>query len=81
MSHLQLILRSAWWHRRRHIGIAAGVAVATAVLTGSLLVGSSIKANLRRQALARLGSTVHALPTGERAGSLDCCFCRGEAAE
>lgn len=66
MSHLLFVLRSAWWHRWRHAWIAAGVTVATAVLTGSLLVGASIRESLQRQALARLGTTALVLPAGER---------------
>ena len=38
-----------------------GVAVGTAVVTGALLVGDSMRASLRDAALGRLGNVQHAL--------------------
>ncbi len=48
-----------------HLAVIAGAAVATAVLTGSLVVGDSIQASLRDLTLERLGRVEHAV-TGER---------------
>ncbi len=48
--------RSLTWYWRAHLAVAAGAAVATAVLTGALLVGDSVRGSLRDLALDRLGS-------------------------
>ncbi|MDP6042360.1 MAG: ABC transporter permease [Candidatus Latescibacteria bacterium] len=50
---------------RIHLAVALGVGVATAVLTGALLVGDSVRASLRDLSLDRLGKIDHAL-TSER---------------
>jgi hypothetical protein len=39
MSSLRLLLLNLWHHGRIHVTVALGVAVATAVLTGALLMG------------------------------------------
>ena len=48
-----------------HLAVIAGAAVATAVLTGSLVVGDSIQASLRDLTLERLGRIEQAV-TGEQ---------------
>lgn len=55
-------LRHFW---RSSLAIAAGSAVATAVLAGALLVGESVRGSLRRLTLERLGGADHAL-AGQR---------------
>ena len=54
---------SYFW--RTNLAVVAGAAVATAVLTGALLVGDSVRGSLRRLTLERLGSIDHAL-AGQR---------------
>lgn len=66
MSPLRFILRSLVYYRRTNIGVAAGVAVATAIIVGALLVGDSVRYSLKRIALDRLGQVDYALPTGDR---------------
>ena len=61
MSSLRLILASFLFHWRTHAAVACGVAVATAVLTGALLVGDSMRGSLRDLALEQLGSIDEAL--------------------
>jgi len=53
-------LRYFW---RAHVAIAAGAAVATAVLSGALLVGDSVRTSLQRLTLERLGQIELALPS------------------
>ncbi len=60
---LGLALRSLRHYRRSAIAVAAGIALATAVMTGSLLVGDSVILSLRERALARLGKALWALTT------------------
>ena len=50
-------------HRRSHVAVALGVIVATAVLTGALLVGDSVRGSLRNLTLKRLGNIDHVLVT------------------
>ncbi len=47
--------RSLTFFWRTNLAIAAGAAVATAVLTGALMVGDSVRGSLRELTLARLG--------------------------
>ena len=55
MSSFRLILRSLTYHWRLSVAVALGVAVATAVLAGALLVGDSMRASLRELVVERLG--------------------------
>ncbi|MGC3966796.1 MAG: hypothetical protein QM775_05310 [Pirellulales bacterium] len=52
----RLIADSLRHHRRIHIAVALGTAAATAVLTGALLVGDSVRGSLKHTALDRLGA-------------------------
>jgi ABC-type antimicrobial peptide transport system permease subunit len=64
MTSWQFILASLRHHRRTHVAVGLGVAVATAVLTGALLVGDSVRGSLRDLTLQRLGRIDAALVTG-----------------
>jgi ABC-type antimicrobial peptide transport system permease subunit len=55
MSSWRYILASLRQYRRVHLAVAAGVAVATAVITGALLIGDSMRGSLRGLALESLG--------------------------
>ncbi len=66
MKALTLILRGARFYWRTHLGVVLGAALATMVLTGSLLTGDAVKATLRRQALARVGNFDSAFWGGDR---------------
>src|SRR3982750_1261182 len=52
-----LIINSARYFWRTNLAIVAGVAAAVAVLSGALLVGSSVRGSLRDIAFSRLGRT------------------------
>ena len=54
MSLIRYIYVSLWQYRRMHLAVALGVAVATAVITGALLVGDSVRGSLRSLTLERL---------------------------
>jgi putative ABC transport system permease protein len=64
MTAFQFILASLRHYRWIHVAVALGVAVATAVLTGALLVGDSVRGSLRDLTLERLGRIDSALLTG-----------------
>src|SRR5215218_11033603 len=55
MDAWRFILASLRHYRRIHVAVGLGVAVATAVLTGALLVGDSVRGSLRDLTLQRLG--------------------------
>jgi hypothetical protein len=61
MSRVTLVLRSAAHYWRTHLAVAAGVAVAVAVLAGALAVGDSVRASLRQLVDDRLGRTAFAV--------------------
>lgn len=55
MNRRLWVTRNLVYHRRLHVSVALGVAAATAVLTGALLVGASMRGSLRNLTLNRLG--------------------------
>jgi putative ABC transport system permease protein len=63
MSAWRFILRSLSHHWRINAAVAMGVMAATAVLTGALLVGDSVRGSLRTLALDRLGQIDEVLVT------------------
>ncbi len=74
MSSWRFIVLSLTYHWRINLAVALGVAAATAVLTGALLVGDSVRGSLRRLTLDRLGRIDNVLVT-------DRFFAAGLAAE
>ena len=66
MTSATLIRRSLRFYWRTHLSVLAGVMLASAILTGALAVGDSVRFSLRQLALLRLGSITHALSTGDR---------------
>ena len=57
MNLSTLVKRNLSHFRRTNLAVILGVAIATAVLAGALLVGDSVRASLLNLALARLGKT------------------------
>src|SRR6516162_3133235 len=57
----RLLLRNLFYHWRGNSAVLLGVVVGTAVLTGALLVGDSLRGSLREQALGQLGWVDNAL--------------------
>jgi putative ABC transport system permease protein len=66
MTLSTFIGRSLWYYARSHLGTFLGVAVGSAILTGALLVGDSVRGSLRDLALARLGRIDLAVASGDR---------------
>ena len=60
-SITRLVIRSLAYHRRAQAAVLLGIMAATAVLTGALLVGDSVRGSLRALALDRLGKIDHML--------------------
>lgn len=66
MSRLSLILTSARHYWRGHLGLLFGAFLASAILSGSLFVGDSVRASLRRVASFRLGQIQAGVLGGDR---------------
>ncbi len=66
MTPLQLILRTIRHFWRQSLSVALGVAVSTAVITGALIVGDSMRYSLERIVALRLGRITHAVSAGDR---------------
>jgi ABC-type lipoprotein release transport system permease subunit len=64
MSFLRLLLRNLLYHWRGNLAVLLGVALGTAVLTGALLVGDSLRGSLRELTLDRLGWIDQAMVPG-----------------
>ncbi len=61
MSFLRLVIRSLAHYRRTGVVVVMGLAVATSVIVGSLIIGDSVEGSIRHTALARLGVIVDAI--------------------
>lgn len=61
MTFARLLWRSLWYYWRGNLAILLGVAVGTAVLTGALLVGDSLRYSLQQRLEQQLGWVDHAL--------------------
>src|SRR5260221_409817 len=61
MTRQLLLLRNLRYFRWSNLAVMAGMVVATAVLTGAMMVGDSVRHSLRTLALQRLGPVDHAL--------------------
>jgi len=64
MSLSRLVFASLRHHRQTNLAVALGVAAGTAVLTGALLVGDSMRGSLRHLTLDRLGRIDEVLAPG-----------------
>src|SRR5437762_3979046 len=60
----KLLLRNLAYHWRGNLAVLLGVALGTAVLTGALLVGDSLRGSLRALTLGRLGWVEEAIIPG-----------------
>src|SRR5262245_39458547 len=61
MNLFRLLRRNLRFHRRANFAVLLGVAVGTAVLTGALLVGDSLRGSLREQVFERLDGVEKAM--------------------
>jgi ABC-type lipoprotein release transport system permease subunit len=64
MTLLRLLGRNLLYHWRGNLAVLLGVALGTAVLTGALLVGDSLRGSLRALTLDRLGWVEEAMLPG-----------------
>lgn len=55
------VLRGIWHYRKLNLVVMLAVAVSTAVIAGSLIVGDSVRYSLRKMTQQRLGDVTHVL--------------------
>jgi putative ABC transport system permease protein len=66
MTVLGFIIRNFKYFRRQNLAVMAATIISTAVLTGALIIGDSIRYTLRRMVDMRLGEVRYAMQTGDR---------------
>jgi putative ABC transport system permease protein len=66
MNWWKLRFRSLTFHARSHLGTFLGAVIGTAVLSGALIVGDSVRGTLRKMALDRLGKVTFGIASGDR---------------
>lgn len=66
MSVLNIVLKSFIHYFGKNLTIALGIAISTAVITGGLIVGDSVKYSLTQTVHYRLGNITHAVSAGDR---------------
>ena len=66
MSLTRLLIRNLQYYRKSWLSILAGTVLSTAVLTGALIVGDSVRYSLGRQAVTRLGTIHYSIQPGDR---------------
>lgn len=66
MHSVRQVLRSVAHYRRAHVGLLLGTVLASAILTGALIVGDSVNHTLRTYAVQRLGKAELAITPGDR---------------
>jgi ABC-type lipoprotein release transport system permease subunit len=66
MTYSKLIIKSFTHYLKANLLVACGVAISTAVLTGALIIGDSIKFSLEQSTFYRLGNTTHVVSTVDR---------------
>ena len=66
MTRLQYIIKSFIHYFKANLLVALGVIVSTMVLTGSLIIGDSVRYSLTQSAFYRLGETTHLVSVVER---------------
>ncbi|HEV8291891.1 MAG TPA: FtsX-like permease family protein, partial [Tepidisphaeraceae bacterium] len=64
MSRFKLLLRTLTHFRLNNLAVIAGAAIASAILTGAMMVGDSVKLSLRNLTLQRLGPIDYSLAPG-----------------
>ena len=58
---LSYVLNGIWHYRRINVVVMVAVAISTAVIGGSLIVGDSVRFSLRRMTQQRLGQITHVM--------------------
>jgi putative ABC transport system permease protein len=66
MTKFNYILKSFLHYLKANLLVALGVAVSTMIITGSLIIGDSVRYSLEQTTFFRLGETTHLVAVAER---------------
>ncbi|WP_340110847.1 FtsX-like permease family protein [Maribellus mangrovi] len=66
MTRLQFVIKSFIHYLRANLLVALGVVISTMVLTGSLVIGDSVRYSLTQATFYRLGETTHQVAATDR---------------
>lgn len=66
MTSFKFIIRSLAYFKKQHIGVFLATLLSSAVLTGALIIGDSVKHSLLHLVELRLGNVENVLVTGDR---------------
>ncbi|MFC2111452.1 ABC transporter permease, partial [Bacteroidota bacterium] len=66
MTLYKFIIKSLWFFRKQHIAVFLGTLFSTAVLTGALIIGDSVKFSLKKLVDLRLGEIEYVLSSNDR---------------
>lgn len=66
MNRIKFVIRSLIFFKRQHLWVFLAAVISTAVLTGALVVGDSVKYSLTRLVDQRLGKVEYAMMAGDR---------------
>jgi len=66
MNNFSLIYKNLKYYFRTNIWILLGTMMSTAIITGALIIGDSVKFSLNKIVQNRLGNTTYALTSGDR---------------
>lgn len=61
VSLFRYVVRGIWYYKRINLVVLLAVAISTAVIAGSLIVGDSVRHSLRKMTEERLGRITHVL--------------------
>jgi|GEM_PF-6829301 len=65
MKKSRLTIRSLWYYRKLYLAVFTGVVLSTAVLSGALIIGDSVRHSLIKLTDMRLGATRIAISRGD----------------
>ena len=66
MDPLKLIFRNLLYYWKKNLSLSLGIAISAAVITGSMIVGDSVKYSLEKIVDHRLGEIAYVLKSGDR---------------
>jgi len=66
MHLFKLITQSILYYKWQYLALFAGILLSTAIITGALVTGDSVKLSLEKHVGLRLGNTGFAMETGDR---------------
>jgi len=66
LNKIRFIIQTIRFYKRQHLAVLAGIILSTAIITGALVIGDSIKFSLRKITEARLGNIQYVLQSNDR---------------